>query len=209
MSYDATIDSNEKLADLNTLIASALGQDVDVILNTGGGFMSVMGRNNPNIQQDVPAAFEMYSLLMHFLTKAPVVLGPLGGSGPILSPAVHYDPAAGRVVLVMPVGAHELEFVAHWIAESLISGTVKAMAGLLALPFSVEMQDGARHLIPEWFGAFYVGGDEGKCVPVLTLKSVTLDERFADWVAIALQRMKTFELPCEKAQQSMQQKTTH
>jgi len=207
MSYAATFDAKEQLAVLNQLIMTALGQDVDVINDTGSGFVAVMGKKNPHIQQDVPAAYEMYTLLMHYLTTLPLFVGPLGAVDTILAPAIHFDVEAGRVLALVPIGEQEMELVAHWLADGLRSSTVKAMAGLIAMPFSIEEHDGVKHLIPEWFAAFYVGGNEDHCVPMLSLRSVTLDERFGDWVAVALERMKIFGMPSDSAQNAMSQKT--
>jgi hypothetical protein len=209
VSYPENKDAAKQREDLLGLINTAIGSDVDVVADEGSGFLAIMGKSNPNIRQDVPAAFEMYTLLSHYLPKLPLHAVPLGGVDVLLTPSVLYDSAAGRVVALIPIEANQMELVAYWITDQLRSSTVKAMAGLLALPFSVEEHDGVRHMIPEWFGAFYVNGNEDHCVPILALRSVTYDQRFGDWVAVALERMQVFGLPCDAANKATQQKTSH
>lgn len=208
MRYSENLDAEGQRQVLTGMIENAIGADVDVIADSGSGFVAVMGKkSNLDIRQDVPAAYEMYTLLSHFLDKLPFHVGELGGADTVLSPSVHFDKANGRVVALIPVGEKELELISFWLAEGLRSSTVKAMAGVLALPFSVEAHEDEPYLIPEWFAAFYVNGNEDHCVPMLALRSVTRDERFGDWVAIALERMQVFGLPCESAQNAIDQKT--
>jgi hypothetical protein len=61
---------------LSSLIQAAIGGDV--ITEEGGGFVAVMAQSNPHIRQDIPSAFEMYTLLEHFLAGSIVsTLPPL------------------------------------------------------------------------------------------------------------------------------------
>jgi hypothetical protein len=210
MSYPENFDAEGQRQELLGMIDNAIGADVDVLADSGTGFVAVMGKKaNMDIRQDVPAAFEMYTLLSHFMKTLPFHVSELGKADTVLSPSVHFDKANGRVVALIPIGAKELELVSFWLSEGLRSNTVKAMAGMLALPFSVEVHEDRSHLIPEWFAAFYVNGSEDHCVPMLALRSVTMDERFGDWVAIALERMQVFGLPCASAQNAIDQKTAH
>lgn len=190
----------DRQATLQGLVEAALGGDV--LTETDGGFIAVMSKGNPQIRRDIPAAFEMYGLLSHCLTTLPTGVAALATSEVRLAPGVLTDESVSRVVAMVPVDAGQLQWVAHWVADSLPSDTVRNMPGLLALPFEVQEHDGVRHLIPEWFAAYYVGSAKEHCVPVLTLRSVTLDARFADWVSIALERMGTFGLPCEHARRA-------
>ena len=179
----------------------------DVMSDHNCGFVSVMAKSNPNVQQDIPAAFEMYTLLSHYLNKLPFHVVTLDGADVQLTPAMLYDEAAGKVVVLISIPTQELNCIAYWIAGGIRSNKVRAMDGVLALPFSIETHDNVRYLIPEWFAAFYIGGSKDHCVPSLTLQSVTLDERFSDWVALAFARMPMFGLPCATANAAIWQKT--
>ena len=82
--------------DLLQLISTAVS--VDVLGNTSEGFIAVMAAkraapndagalpasNTDGLQQDIPAAFEMYSLLEYALRKDSATL-------PMLSAALHRD----------------------------------------------------------------------------------------------------------------------
>lgn len=207
MTYPENKDAARHRTEIADLVQAAISGDV--IEDSGGGFVAVMAKSNPNVQQDIPAAFEMYTLLSHYLDKLPVHAVPLSSADVLLAPAIFYDEPAGKVVALLPVQAGELDLIAYWVAGGIRSDTVRGMAGVLALPFSVETHDDVRHLIPEWFAAFYVGGSEDHMVPSLTMRSITLDERFGDWVAVALERMQVFGLPSAAANSAIQQKTSH
>lgn len=187
--------------ELHQLVAAAIGGDA--VAGTGFGFVGVMAAAAPAIRQDIAPAFEMYTLLSHYLDRLPIVHTELGSSAVPLAPAVHYDPGAGRLLALLPVGKGELSLVAHWLASGLRSDTVRDMPGLLALPFSVETRGGTRHLLPEWLAAYYVDGHAEHCVPLLALPSMTLDARLADWLAIAFERMPLFGMPCAAARAAM------
>jgi hypothetical protein len=187
--------------ELLSLIEAAIAGD---LLNEDRcGFVTVMARSKPHIRQDIPAAFEMYTLLTHYLGTLPLHAVTLGCSEVPLAPGILFDVPSGRLLVLIPVDAHQMEDIAYWVASGVRSPAVKAMAGLLALPFSIEAREETRHLIPEWFAAFYVGGSADHCVPVLALRSIVLDPRFADWVAVALERMPVFGLPCARADQAL------
>jgi hypothetical protein len=207
MSYPQNNDADHQRAEIVQLIDAAIGGDV--LTNSGGGFLAVMATSNSYVQQDIPAASEMYTLLAHYITSLPLYAVTLQGADVLLSPAVLYDEPAGKLVALLPIKEQELDLIAYWAAGGIRSDTVRAMKGLLALPFSIEVRDDVRHLIPEWFAAFYVNGSEEHCVPTLTLRSITQDERFGDWVAVALERMQVFGLPCDSASNAIHQKTSH
>lgn len=192
---------------IEAMIESAIGGDV--LTDEDGGFVKVMAKNKPHIQQDIPAAFEMYTLLSHFLPTLPLHAVALELTPPSLSPSIRFDQAQGRLVALIPLSAGEMELVAYWVSGGLRSDIVKAMAGILALPFSVETRDDVSHLVPEWFAAFYVGGSQEHCVPILTLPSITTDERIGDWVEVAFLRMPLFGMPCARASEAVKhQKAT-
>ena len=207
MTYPENKDATRHRSEIAGLVQAAISGDV--IEDSGGGFVAVMAKSNPNVQQDIPAAFEMYTLLSHYLDKLPIHAVALSSADVLLALAIFYDEPAGKPVALLPVQAGELDLIAYWVAGGIRSDTVRGMAGVLALPFSVETHGDVRHLIPEWFAAFYVGGSEDHLVPSLTMRSITLDERFGDWVAVALERMQVFGLPNAAASGAIQQKTSH
>lgn len=168
-------------------------------LADGGGFVSVMSRGRPHVRKDIPAAFEMYTLLSHHLLTLPLRLLSLEDTPIALTPGIAFDPRSGRVVALIRVEPRQLELIAYWVTGGLQSDTVRGMAGVLALPFSIEVHE-VQWLLPEWFAAFYIDTDSPgqRCIPILALRSVMQDERFADWVVIARQRMRMFGLPCEE-----------
>jgi len=184
-------------AALQALIDEAIGGDV--LAGADFGFVGVMARAAPAIRQDIAPAFEMYTLLSHYLGTLPLATSALDGVEVALAPAIHYDQSNGRLLALLPVGRNELALVAHWLADGLRSDVVKAMPGMLALPFSIETHDGRRHLLPEWFAAYYVDGKPAHCVPLLALASMADDGRVADWMAVAFERMALFGLPCGDA----------
>jgi hypothetical protein len=190
---------------LRSLIQAAIGGDV--LTEEGGGFVAVMAQSNPHIRQDIPSAFEMYTLLDHFLTSSTISILPRDDVIAELTPSILIDQEAERVIALISIPPLQLELIAFWLSEGLRSQTVKNMPGTLAMPFSIEVRDGVQHLIPEWFAAFYVDGKPEHCVPILALKSVTCDDRFGDWVSIALERMQHFSLPCTLASDAVKKAT--
>lgn len=186
---------------LNELVTAAIGGDI--FSETGGGFVTVMAKGAPSIQTDIPAAFEMYSLLGHFLKSLPhrvIPMGPDSANLELLA-GIHVSSAGDKLVALIPIKAGELADIAFWLADGLPSREIKKMPGILALPFSVETHNEVQHLLPEWFAAFYVKGTMEHCIPILALKSVMNDQRFGgDWVAVAIHRMTAFSLPQAEAE---------
>ncbi|MFK0093891.1 hypothetical protein [Pseudomonas sp. NPDC090592] len=191
------------LYELEALVAQAISGDV--LAQAGGGFVSVMAKSAPAIQKDIPAAFEMYTLLEHFLKSLPIRHETIHFDAQTLDlePGIVVDRYGHKVVALLPIEAGQFGEVAFWLADALPSREVKAMPGILALMFSVEAHEDLKHLLPEWIAAFYVQGVARHCVPILALKSVLEDERFGgDWVAVALHRLADFALPQAEAQQA-------
>ncbi len=186
---------------LEGMVERAIGGDV--LTEKDGGFLAVMSKGSSMVRQDIPAAFEMCGLLHHYLAKYPVQQANFESADVLLSPSVQYDPGRKAVVLLMQIEAETLQYVACAIADNLRSDKVKAMPGVLAIPFAIETFEGEQFLLPEWFVAFYVDGNEDQCVPLLTGRSVTDDQRFGDWVNIAVERMAVFGLPRSAAQEAM------
>ncbi|MDB6010456.1 MAG: hypothetical protein JWL65_2706, partial [Gammaproteobacteria bacterium] len=125
----------------------------------GGGFLWVMSRSRPHIRQDIPAAFEMYTLLSHHLLTLPLRMLPLEDTPLAITPGIAFDPRSGRVVALIRVEPRQLELIAYWVTGALQSDTVRGMAGVLALPFSIEVHHEVQWLLPEWFAAFYIDTD--------------------------------------------------
>ncbi|WP_426810504.1 hypothetical protein ABOC32_06680 [Pseudomonas sp. WOUb67] len=191
------------LYELEAFVAQAISGDV--LAQAGGGFVSVMAKSAPAIQKDIPAAFEMYTLLEHFLKSLPIRQATIGYGAQMLDlePGIVVDHDGHKVVALLPIQAGQLGEVAFWLADALPSREVKTLPGMLALVFSVETHEDIKHLLPEWVAAFYVQGQARHCVPILALKSVLEDKHFGgDWVAVALHRLASFALPQADAQQA-------
>ncbi|WP_323025726.1 hypothetical protein [Castellaniella sp.] len=171
---------------LKNLLATAEGADT-------GSVLALMGASGSSVGQDIPAAAEMLALLRHFEASLPFFEAP-GSEALQMMPGI-YARDDNHLVALVPVGTGELDLIAYWISQSLQSPEISALPGLLALPFSIEEHDEQEWLIPEWFALFYVDSSEEHCVPVLTLRSILDDERFGDWVGVALARAEAFGLP--------------
>ena len=180
----------------------------DILTERDGGFLAVMSKGSSMVRQDIPASFEMYSLLLHFLPKSQVSHASFQAADLVLVPGVQYDPDRKAVVLLVAIEAEALQYVACAIADNLRSDKVKAMPGVLAVPFAIETIEGEQFLVPEWFVSFYVDGNEDQCVPLLTGRSVTDDQRFGDWVNIAVERMAHFGLPRASAHEAVNRTKT-
>ncbi len=175
------------------------------------GFIQVMAKKDSrSIQNDIPAAFEMYALLQHYLGHLPLRDTALSEDLPEidLTPGILYDGEHKRVVALIACETDTLPYIAHYVADRIPSSELKGRAGTLALSFTIETHGEVEHLIPEWHAAWYVGHDPGHCIPVLTLRSVLQDEQFSgDWVDVAMQRMGVFRLPRAKALEALQPRT--
>lgn len=185
-----------QLREITDLLSEAMGAE--------HGFISAMSRKSAAVRQDIAPAFEMYSLLAHYLDKLPASQGRLESREIELKPGLVFDAEGGRLVMALPIPEGELESVALWVAQGIHSATVRQMPGLLVLLFEIRREGESQHLIPEWFCAFYVDGRPDHCVICLALKSVTLlDARFSDWMAIALDRLASFGLPHAAARDAL------
>lgn len=192
---------------ISVLINTAISGDV--LTDDGSGLIAVMAKSRQSIQQDIPAAFEMYTLLSHFLSRLPLLAAHLGEDQPdvALDPSILHDDANGRIVALIPIANGEIGEIAYWLADGLPSERIKQMAGVLAICFSIEKLAATERLLPEWFAAFYVDGDARHCIPILALRSIMGDENFSgDWVDIALNRMAVFSLPRADATEGVKKK---
>jgi len=172
---------------------------LDVAEAAGAGSMlAIMGAHeNSSIAHDIPVAAEMLGLLRHFLPTLPYQVTKDGLLA--LDPGIYDYTELGHVVALIPLHAGELDLVAYWLSQAMQSPKLVALPGMLALPFSIEIHDGQRWLIPEWFALFYVDRSPKHCVPLLAFRSVLNDGRFADWVPAALVRADSFGLRTEEA----------
>ncbi len=166
--------------------------------------LRAMGQDSVKAR-DIPAAMEMVALLQHFGATLPVRLSTLGGDAPVeLQAGVVWD-QGGKLVLMVAVDAGALEHIAHWVADALPSQELRAMPGVLAMPFSVEAHgegEGAEAvLFPEWFTVYYPYGRADLAFPILALRSILHHEQFGgDWVNVAIGRMAHYSLPRELAE---------
>lgn len=198
------MESSKNNPPLEALIERAISSDFDVLdgevvsdNDSTPGFVRVMARKNRQVRNDIPVAFEMYSLLSHFLPHLPVTEVQQGAAVELVPGIVR---TGTTVVALIPVAAGELEAIAFWLTDAMQSPQMKQRAGLLALPYSLEAHDGTPHLLPEWCSAFYVDRSAEHCVPLLGLRSVLQDDQFGgDWVSVALERLAAFGLPTEAA----------
>lgn len=190
---------NRHQAQIRELVANAIGDET--------GFIQVMAHKNVDVRRDVPYAFEVYSLLHHYLDSLNMEMMQ-DGDVANLRHSIQFDEQRQRLMLMINVGANELEYVAHWIADRLPSNQVKSMAGILVVPFIIETLDDIKHLIPEWCAAFYVSGNADHCVPILVMQSILGNSQFGgDWVESALNRLEVFGLLVGKAKSSTRMKT--
>lgn len=161
--------------------------------------------------KDVPVAMEMVALLQHFAPRLPV--SHQGDGDVALAPGVVWGDS--RLLLLLDVPAESFGDMAHWIADSMPSAKIKALPGLLALPFSIEdpakesSNNAQAALFPEWFAVFYPYAKPEHAFPILTLRSVLSHDAFGgDWVSAAVGRMGHYGLPRKQAEESLSKKIT-
>lgn len=155
--------------------------------------LGVMGCSAPKAR-DVPVAMEMVSLLQHFSMSHSMHGFAPQGESLALAPGIAW--CGSRALLLIEVGAGAFEEIAYWISDRLPSAQIKAMPGILALPFTVESPAAGAMLFPDWFAVFYPHGRQEHAFPILALQSALAHEDIgADWVAAALGRMGFYGLP--------------
>ncbi|KAB7619715.1 hypothetical protein [Verminephrobacter eiseniae] len=169
--------------------------------------LRVMGRN-PLQARDVPVAMEMVALLQHFATRLDVRdvpgLGVEGQEDVELTPGIVWGGSKLLVLLDVPAGA--FDDIAYWVADSLPSAKIKAMPGVLALPFTIEStgegDEAQAVLFPDWVAVFYPHARAEHAFPILALRSVLSNDAFGgDWVDAAIGRMGFYGLPRKLAEQ--------
>ena len=166
--------------------------------------LRTMGRDSAKAL-DVPVAMEMVALLQHFGATLPVRCAALGGEASVnLLAGVVWDNSE-RILLLLEVAANTLGDTAHWISDALPSDTIRALPGVLALPFTVEHQgvgsDAKPVLFPDWFCVYYPHASGAHAFPILALKSVMRHDAFGgDWVNAAVGRMAHYSLPRAQAE---------
>lgn len=100
------------LYELEAFVAQAISGDI--FAQAGGGFVSVMAKSSPAIQKDIPAAFEMYTLLEHYLKSLPVRHAAIGYGAKMLDlePGIVVDDDGRKVIALLPIQANQLAQVA-------------------------------------------------------------------------------------------------
>ena len=88
--------------ELEQLVRQAIGGNV--FAQEGGGFVGVMASSRAAIQKDIPAAFEMYTLLEHFLETLPIRYETLAYEAGLvdLEPGIVVDRTGARFWLCCP-----------------------------------------------------------------------------------------------------------
>jgi len=142
--------------------------------------------------RDAATSAEMVGLLESYLGVVPLSLTSLSEAQPLpsLDPAIHFDTAAHRVVMLVPVGADDLDCFACWVRTGLGEARHAGAAGVLAVTFEVP-GDGDGRLRPSWCAAFYPEG-VAHGVPVRALLASSQDD---DWQRLARHDLKSFGLP--------------
>ena len=188
-----------------SLTNAAMGGDWEA--DDKASVLQVMGRD-PLKARDVPVAMEMVALLQHFVDRLAVrdvpEMGEVGSQDVGLSPGIVWGGSKLLALLEIPAGA--FEEMAHWIADSLPSAKIRAMPGVLALPFTIENkgegEDAQAVLFPDWIAVFYPHARAEHAFPILTLRSVLANDAFGgDWVDAAVGRMGFYGLPRKLAEQ--------
>lgn len=184
---------------------TAISEDV-LSANEGKyGLVQLLHSKGPKFAADIPAAFEYFSLLEHVITTCnpiEIVLTESSRKFSVngLSTGVYVTEAQKQLLLAIQVEAGMLSYVAHWITETIPSEKIKALPGTLVIPFALEDHGNASFLLPEWCAAFYVDGEDEKCIPVITLRSVLHTESIPpDWTLSALYRLHSYDLDVDKA----------
>ncbi|HEN3280819.1 TPA: hypothetical protein U5D21_002666 [Yersinia enterocolitica] len=197
---------------INEKVSEAISQDFDS--NGDGiqsGFISLMVLKGNHVLKDIPIVFEMFSILSYATTKFPIVNYEFKNDTEIdlyqFKNTIVASEEKNKLILFLTVDAGDLPYVAHWISDSIPSQQVKSMAGLLAIPFSIELHAGNPFILPEWCAAFYVNNNSKHCIPTVTLHSMANSnvEGFSgDWTENALHRLSFFNLPVRDAQKAVQ-----
>ena len=191
-------------AEIATLTDAAMCGDWE--FGEAASVLRAMGRNTLQAK-DVPGAMEMVALLQHFAPRLRVMdTSSLGEDGKDVELAQGIVWGSGKLLLLIEIPVGEFENIAYWVADTLPSSKIKAMPGVLALPFTVESpgEDGSGHrvLFPDWFAVFYPHGKAEHAFATLVLRSMLSHEALGgDWVDVAVSRMSFYGLPRKLAEQ--------
>lgn len=194
------------LGEIEALTNAALCGEVLYRDMAQASVLRTMG-NSALQSRDVPVAMEMIALLQHFAPRLGVLDNTgLGDDGQDveLAPGVLWG--GSKLLLLIDVPAGQFEDISHWVADSLPSAKIKAMPGILALPFTIEQKgdeaDAQALLFPEYFAVFYPHGKADNAFLTLTMRSVLEHEAIGgDWVDAAVARMGFYGLPRRLAEQ--------
>lgn len=196
---------------INEKVSEAISQNFDSNGNGNqSGFISLMVLKGNEVLKDVPIVFEMFSLLAYATSKLPIAVFDFENDAEIdlnqFKNTIVVSEAKNKLILLLTVNAGDLPYVAHWIADSIPSQQVKNMAGLLAIPFSIELHAGKPFILPEWCAAFYVNNNREHCIPTVTLRSMAnsnIESFSGDWIENALHRLSFFNLPVRDAREAI------
>lgn len=181
--------------------AATIQQLITEAIAPSSGILAMMASKSTLHQEDIPAAFEACALLSHTLSK----FGALNTSQVTLAPGVYISKCLKRLTCVSQFQAGELEYAAMWLMGYTHSQKIKQQPGVLAIPFSIEVHEDLKLLIPEWFAVFYLRGDPAHCVPLLTLRSILEQPDITDWTQSALRLAEERGLPCAQAKDALAQ----
>lgn len=194
-------------AEIQALTEAAMCGEVLYPSEVKTSVLRAMGRNELQAR-DVPGAMEMIALLQHFAPRLSVLdksVPGLGDDGQDVALAPSLLWGGSKLLLLIEVPAGEFESIAYWVADTLPSHKLKAMPGILALPFTIaaagEGEQATPTLIPDWFAVFYPHGKPEHAFVTLVLRSMLSNDAVGgDWVDVAVARMGFFGLPRQNAE---------
>lgn len=192
----------KKDEELLTLIKNSISQTLD---NDGGGtpegLLGLMARSGSMSLSDIPAVFECFSLLQHYLVNGAPVLDedglPSSSTIDFGRSVVIARMESTMFTLHLKIEPGDLLYTAHWCTASIKSETVLGMGGVYVIPFYIQEDV----LFPDWCQAFFVDGKPAHCIPVIALRSIEALHPFedGDFVNTALYRLSSYGLPVENA----------
>lgn len=165
------------------------------------GLIGMLGKKGQEHKKDIPAIFECLTLLEHYLsTGTKFVRGSpsINKSFNEEQSFIICDDSNEKLVLLIHIEDGDLPYFASWSTNFIQSSRVLSMAGVYAIPFSLEIHEDRQFIFPEWCHAFFVNGDSDQCYPVFVLKSMETITG-SDFSLSALYRLQSYNLPVERA----------
>lgn len=206
----------ENRKSLLTHINNSISQSFDQSgKGDAAGIIGLLGSSCKLSQTDIPAVFESYSLLSHYLSSGiELCLMNSDSLDKLINDCksrVVITHENNKVILLVNIDEGELPYILHWCSDSIQSETVRNMEGVYVLPFYYEGTKNDAWLIPDWCHAFYLHGDHRRCVPLLAFRSIENAIEFpnGDYAATALHRLSSYALPVDTALEQLEKKTRH